>query len=242
MLDRLGGRRVRFSDPAGQILAGEWAEGLIRVQGRSFEPAAVDVLPPVNPGKVVGVTPNHASQFDGDDPPEIDIFLKPRNAVVGHDRPVALPLMDEVVNYEAELGVVVARHCSEVPVEGAMDVVAGFTCTNDLTMVSESTLNRMKVFDRAIPVGPVLVEPSAVPADATIEMVVNGHRTQQFTRQEYVHSVEEVLATVSSLVALEPGDVITMGTATGIGPLSIGDETNIRIEGIGTLRNQFIDG
>jgi len=238
----LDGRRVRFSDPAGQIRVGVWTEPGIVLPEESIAFDEVDVLPPVDPGKIVGVTPNHASQFNGDEIPEIDIFLKPSNAVVGHDRQVELPLRDEIINYEAELGIVVGMHCSDITSEQAGSVVAGFTCTNDLTKVSENTLNRQKVFNRAIPIGPVLVGSEAVPTDATIEMHVNGSREQRFTRDEYVHSVERVVSEVSSLIALEPGDIITMGTATGIGALSSGDETEVYIEGIGTLRTRFVDG
>jgi 2-keto-4-pentenoate hydratase/2-oxohepta-3-ene-1,7-dioic acid hydratase in catechol pathway len=233
---------VRFSDPAGQIRVGEWTESGIELPGESIAFDEVDVLPPVDPGKVVGVTPNHSSQFNGDEIPEIDIFLKPSNVVVGHDRQVNLPLRDEVINYEAELGVVIGTHCSDITSEQASSVVTGFTCTNDLTKVSESTLNRQKVFSQAIPTGPVLAGPDAVPTDATIEMHVNGSREQRFTRDEYARPVERVVSEVSSLIALEPGDIITMGTATGIGALSAGDKTEVYIEGIGTLRTRFVDG
>lgn len=230
-------RRARFRTSAGRVLTGEWTDTEVRTVGRSFAHEDVEFLPPVTTGKVIGVTPNHDSQFEGDDPPELDIFLKPASTAVGHDRVISLPLDDEVV-YEAELGVVIGRHCSSVDTERAEAVIEGYTCVNDLTRLGERTLNRQKVFDNATPMGPVVAPPRAVPADATIEMHVNGQREQRFARNDYVRTVEEVVGEVSSLISLEPGDLITMGTATGVGRLAEGDVTAVTIEGVGTLRTE----
>ena len=121
-------KRVRFRDPAGSVRTGEWVDadgapadtatagdgGVIRFAGRTYGPAAVDILPPCKPTKIVCIGRNyadHAAEMGGDVPDRPQLFLKPPSAVASHGSDVPLPAGKERVDYEAELGVVVGKQC-----------------------------------------------------------------------------------------------------------------------------------
>jgi 2-keto-4-pentenoate hydratase/2-oxohepta-3-ene-1,7-dioic acid hydratase in catechol pathway len=122
-----------------------------------------------------------------------------------------------------------------------MDVVAGFTCVNDISnrddQRKEQNWVRGKAFDNACPLGPVVATPEHVPADATIECRVDGETRQSASRDEMVFSIPELIAEVTHYMTLVPGDVIATGTPAGVGPLATGDAVEIEIEGVGTLRH-----
>ncbi|MEF8887392.1 MAG: fumarylacetoacetate hydrolase family protein, partial [Haloarculaceae archaeon] len=180
-------KRVRFRDSAGTVRTGEWVDadgepadtatcgagGVIEAAGRTHDPAAVDVLPPVEPSKIVCIGLNyadHADEQDSDLPDRPLLFLKGPNALASHGGEVPLPAGKERVDYEAELGVVIGQQCRNVPEEEAMDVVAGYTCVNDVSnrddQREEQNWVRGKAFDNAAPVGPVVADPEHVPDDA----------------------------------------------------------------------------
>jgi 2-keto-4-pentenoate hydratase/2-oxohepta-3-ene-1,7-dioic acid hydratase in catechol pathway len=251
-------KRVRFRDSAGTVRGGRWTVedgdpvvtaaagpyGRIAFGDESYAPEEVDVLPPCEPTKVVCVGRNyadHAAESDADVPDRPLLFLKPPNTVAGHDDTVTLLPDVERLDFEAELGVVVGESCKNVSESGAMDVVAGFTCVNDISnrddQRKEQNWVRGKAFDNACPLGPVVATPEHVPADATIECRVDGETRQSASRDEMVFSIPELIAEVTHYMTLVPGDVIATGTPAGVGPLATGDAVEIEIEGVGTLRH-----
>jgi 2-keto-4-pentenoate hydratase/2-oxohepta-3-ene-1,7-dioic acid hydratase in catechol pathway len=245
-------RRIRFHD-GDDIRLGELVDGEIhafpndgsRIAGEeTLDPSAVDVLPPCEPSKIVCVGLNyadHAAERNSEIPDRPLLFLKPPNTVAAHGDDLTLPAGKERIDHEAELGVVIGERASEVAADDAMDHVAGFTCVNDVSNRDDQDVEqnwvRGKAFDDSAPIGPVLATPDEVPADASVTCRVNGETTQNSTRDQFIFDVGELVAEITTYVTLEPGDVISTGTPAGVGPLSDGDEVEIKVEGVGTLRN-----
>ena len=125
-------RRARFSDPAGTVRVGDWTEEGIVAADRTYDPATIDVLAPVEASKVVGIGPNYRSMVE-ERPVEQRLFWKGgTNVLAGHGDTVTLPSSDEVI-FEAELGVVIGEGCRNVAASEADDVIAGYTCANDIS-------------------------------------------------------------------------------------------------------------
>lgn len=239
-------RRARFRDPAGTVRVGKWTSTGLQAAGRTYDPAAVDLLAPVTPTKVLGVGRNYERQFetlDADPPDRPRIWWKgTQNVVAGPGDTVTLPSGGEVV-FEAELGVVIGEECRNVPVGDALDVVAGYTCVNDLSdqaHVEDPTMLRVKSFDNAAPMGPVVAPPTAVPSDPRIRLWTNGEKRQDSVDDALRFSVPEAIAAFSERITLRPDDVIMMGTPAGYAPLADGDHVRIEIEGIGTLEHDVV--
>ena len=245
-------RRIRFHD-GDDVRLGELVDDEIhafpndgsRIVGEeTFDPSAVDVLPPCEPSKIVCVGLNyadHAAERNSEIPDRPLLFLKPPNTVAAHGDDLTLPTGKERIDHEAELGVVIGERASEVDADDAMDHVAGFTCVNDVSNRDDQDVEqnwvRGKAFDDSAPIGPVLATPDEVPTDASVTCRVNGETTQNSTRDQFIFDVGELVAEITTYVTLESGDVISTGTPAGVGPLSDGDEVEIEVEGVGTLRN-----
>jgi 2-keto-4-pentenoate hydratase/2-oxohepta-3-ene-1,7-dioic acid hydratase in catechol pathway len=248
-------KRVRFRDTAGNVRGGRWTVedgepvvtaaagpyGRIAFGDESYDPDEVDILPPCEPTKVVCIGRNyadHAEEMDSDLPDRPMLFLKAPNAVASHGKHLTLPSGKERIDYEAELGVVIGEQCKNVSESGAMDVVAGYTCVNDISNRDDQEIEqnwvRGKAFDNACPIGPLVATPEHVPEDASIELRLNGETKQSSSREHLIFSVPELIAEITSYMTLEPGDVIATGTPEGVGPMEDGDEVEIEIEGIGT--------
>ncbi|MFB6302302.1 MAG: fumarylacetoacetate hydrolase family protein [Haloferacaceae archaeon] len=237
-------RRVRFRDEAGTERTGAWADGEIRAAGRTYDPAAVTIRPPVEPTKIVCVGWNyrdHIEEKGAEIPDRPELFLKPPNALSSHGATVPLPPDKEPIEYEAEFGVVIGEQCRNVDAADAERVVDGYTCVNDLSnredQWEEQNWFRGKAFDNAAPIGPVVADPADVPDDARIRSRLNGETRQDSSIDQFIWSVGELIEEITALVTLEPGDVIATGTPYGVGELSDGDHVEIEIEGIGTLEN-----
>ena len=251
-------KRVRFRDSAGNVRGGRWTVedgepvvtaaagpyGRIAFGDESYPPEEVDVLPPCEPTKIVAVGRNfadHAAEHDADVPDRPMLFIKPPNTVASHNSTVTLLPDKDRIDFEAELGVVIGEQCRSVSEEGAMDVVAGFTCLNDISNRDDQRMEqnwvRGKAFDNSCPIGPLVATPEHVPEDAKIELRLNGETRQSARRNDMVFSVPELIAEITEYMTLVPGDVIATGTPEGVGPLSNGDEVAIEIEGVGTLEH-----
>ena len=236
-------RTVRFR-AAGAERVGTWTDAGIEWGGSTFDPEAVTILPPTEPTKIVAIGLNyadHAAERDSEIPDRPLLFLKPPNTVAGHRDTIRLPAGKERVDYEAEFGVVIGEQARNVTADEAWDVVAGFTAVNDVSnrddQDREQNWVRGKAFDGAAPMGPVVADPEDVPADASIELRVNGDLRQSSARSEFIFSVPELIAEITTYMTLEPGDVISTGTPAGVGPLSDGDTVEVEIEGVGTLKH-----
>jgi 2-keto-4-pentenoate hydratase/2-oxohepta-3-ene-1,7-dioic acid hydratase in catechol pathway len=206
--------------------------------------AEVRLVAPVLPSKVIGIGKNyadHAREMGGEPPDAPIVFLKPSTSVVGPGEIVRYPVgVSQQVDYEGELAVVIGRLCREVPVSRVADVVLGYTCANDVTardlQRAEPQWGRAKGFDTFCPIGPWIAT-GLDPSDLAITTTVNGELRQAGRTSAMERSVAELVAFVSEAMTLLPGDVILTGTPAGVGPLQVGDEVSVTIEGIGTLTN-----
>jgi 2-keto-4-pentenoate hydratase/2-oxohepta-3-ene-1,7-dioic acid hydratase in catechol pathway len=214
------------------------------------------LLPPVTrPGKIICIGLNYRAHAEeqGQEPPETPTFFaKFRNALAAPGATVRLPEWSNRVDYEAEVAFVVGDRCKDVPESEAMDHVAGYTLLNDLSArdYQFKTPQWMpgKTFDGAAPCGPALVTPDeAGPHDAIeIELTLNGEVMQSGSTADLVHSVPALVAYLSQLMTLEPGDIVSTGTPAGVGSLrdpkvwlKPGDEVVISSPQLGVLQTRL---
>ncbi|MEN3586019.1 MULTISPECIES: fumarylacetoacetate hydrolase family protein [unclassified Streptomyces] len=219
------------------------------LSGTKVPLSGVRLLPPVLPNKVVAFGSNyadHARELGNEVPDAPFAFLKPSTSVIGPGDEIRHPSFSEELHHEAELAVVIGRMCREVPRERVADVIMGYTCANDVTARDvqrrEKQWARAKGFDTACPLGPWIETDIdlATAADLTIQLTVNGAQRQLARTSEMVHSIEDLVVNISEAMTLLPGDVILTGTPAGVGPLRVGDEVAVTIEGIGTLTNKVV--
>ena len=212
--------------------------------GKEVKPARI--LCPVTPSKIVAIGLNykdHAVEMNKPLPSEPLMFMKPSTAVIGPGEAIRIPPNVGEIHYEAELGVVIGMRASRVPVDKAMDHVLGLTCLIDVTarelQRKDIQYTRAKGFDTFAPIGPCVVvglDPSAL----DVEGWLNGERKQGSNTRQLIFAVPQIVAFVSNVMTLLPGDVIATGTPSGVGPLKSGDTFTVKIEGIGELSNPVI--
>jgi 2-keto-4-pentenoate hydratase/2-oxohepta-3-ene-1,7-dioic acid hydratase in catechol pathway len=198
---------------------------------------------PVLPGKIIAVGRNYAEHAKerGVDVPEIPlIFLKPPSSVIGPDEKILMPPQSHRVDHEGELAVVIGKAGRWIQAEKALEHVLGYTAANDVTardlQQKDGQWTRGKGFDTFCPLGP-WIETEMDPTDMRVTCRVNGEMRQMASTHEMVFTIQQLIAFVSSVMTLVPGDVILTGTPAGIGALQAGDVVEVEIEGIGTLRN-----
>jgi 2-keto-4-pentenoate hydratase/2-oxohepta-3-ene-1,7-dioic acid hydratase in catechol pathway len=220
----------------------------ITLTGTRFSFDEVRLLAPILPNKVVCVGQNYADHIDemgAERPPEPVIFLKPSTAVCGPGDPIRRPTgVSCRVDYEGELAVVIGRLCSEVPADRAAEVIFGYTCANDVTardlQARDGQWTRAKGFDTFCPLGP-WIETAVDPADLSLITSLNDEVRQRSRTSLLLHGVPALVAFVTQVMTLIPGDVLLTGTPAGVGPMDKGDEVAVTIEGIGTLSNPVMD-
>ena len=217
--------------------------GPISFTGERRPVESVRLLPPVLPSKVVAIGKNyddHATEMGGDVPDRPLIFLKPSTAVVGTGDTIAYPQSASRVDYEGELAVIIGRLCRDVPESRAAEVVFGYACANDVTardqQASDGQWSRAKGYDSFCPLGP-WIETDISPDDLRITTRLNGETKQDGRTSQIVHKIPALIAYITACMTLLPGDVILTGTPAGVGPMEIGDEVEVEIEGIGRLVN-----
>ncbi|GAA2518153.1 fumarylacetoacetate hydrolase family protein [Streptomyces gobitricini] len=216
------------------------------LSGTKVPLSKVRLLPPVLPNKVVAIARNyaeHAAELGNEVPDAPVTFFKPTTSVIGSGDAIEYPSFSNELHHEAELAVVIGRMCREVPRERVKDVILGYTCANDVSARDaqrhEKQWARAKGFDTSCPLGP-WVETELDPADVTIQCTVNGEQRQLGRTSDMIRSVEDLVVHITEAMTLLPGDVILTGTPAGVGPLNVGDEVAVTIEGIGTLTNKVI--
>ena len=237
---------TRFRDPAGSVRTGEWHGDSVSFGGTTYDLDEVDILSPVSPTKVVCIGLNyadHAKEVEMELPDRPMLFLKGPNAIAGHGDEI--PLLPGVkTDYEAELGVVIGEQCRHVSADDAMDVIAGYTCLNDVSnrhdQAVEQNWIRAKAFDSSLPAGPVVVPPEEVDDDASVQLRLNGETKQDSSLSQLIFSIPEIVEEITRYMTLEPGDIIATGTPAGVGALSDGDTVEVEIDGVGVLRNEFV--
>jgi 2-keto-4-pentenoate hydratase/2-oxohepta-3-ene-1,7-dioic acid hydratase in catechol pathway len=217
----------------------KWSE-----TGCSLPVQDIRLLAPVEPRKIVCIGRNyaaHAAELGNEVPKDPLIFLKPSTAIVGPAEPIVLPKYSQRVEHEGELGLVVGRRCSNLnDDDDALGYLLGYTCVNDVTardlQKADVQFTRAKGFDTFCPVGPH-IETELQPGDLLVETLVNGEPRQSGRSSLMVFSPPSLVRWLSRMMTLEPGDLIATGTPSGVGPLVAGDTVEVRIEGIGVLRN-----
>jgi 2-keto-4-pentenoate hydratase/2-oxohepta-3-ene-1,7-dioic acid hydratase in catechol pathway len=206
----------------------------------------VRLLAPVLPTKILCVGRNyvaHAKEHAAEVPEVPLIFLKPPTAVIGHQATIVLPPQSQQVEHEAELAVVIGKRGRWISPEDALDHVLGYTAANDVTardlQFRDGQWTRGKGFDTFCPVGP-WIETDFDPADALVTCHVNGEMRQMASTRDMVFNVRQLIAFVSSVMTLEPGDLLLTGTPAGVGRILPGDQIDVTIEGIGQLTNPAV--
>jgi 2-keto-4-pentenoate hydratase/2-oxohepta-3-ene-1,7-dioic acid hydratase in catechol pathway len=207
---------------------------------------ALQLLAPVMPGKIVAVALNykaHAAEQGKPLPPEPLIFLKPSTAVIGPGEAIRLPPGVGRVDHEAEMGVVIGRRATRVPAGRAAEHILGVTCVNDVTaralQKAIGHYTRPKGFDTFAPVGPCIAC-GLDWSNLSVRGWVNGQLRQDSTTADLIFPVPELVAFISGIMTLLPGDIISTGTPAGIGPLVAGDTVRVAVEGVGDLENTVL--
>lgn len=216
--------------------------------GRLAPLASVRLLAPCQPSKIVCIGRNyaeHAAEHGVDVPAEPLIFLKPPSAVTGPGASVVLTPLSQRVEHEAELCVVIGRRARHLQPEHALAAVLGYTCGNDVTARDlqrrDGQWSRAKGFDTFCPLGP-WIETELDWRDQVVQCLVNGEVRQAGSTRDMVFGVPELLAYVTAVMTLEPGDVLMTGTPSGVSPLLAGDSVAVSVSGIGVLANVVSQG
>ncbi len=204
---------------------------------------SVRLLPPVLPGKIICVGRNyveHAREHNAEVPDVPLLFLKPPSSVIGPEQRIILPPQSQQVEHEAELVVVFGKHGRWIDPADALKHVLGYTIGNDVTARDlqrrDGQWTRAKGFDTFCALGP-WIETELDSADLMITCRVNGEMRQMASTRDMVFHIEQLIAFVSSIMTLEPGDILMTGTPAGVSPLSPGDIVEVTIDNLGTLRN-----
>jgi 2-keto-4-pentenoate hydratase/2-oxohepta-3-ene-1,7-dioic acid hydratase in catechol pathway len=240
-----GGDRCYAVERGGKLFraAGDIFSGLSAGPAIRGGLSSVTIAAPVRPSKIVCVGLNyrsHAAEVKKALPAEPLLFIKPSTAVLDPGGAIKLPPGVGRVDYEAELAVVIGRRAHRVPAARAWDYILGLTCVNDVTardlQNKESQYTRCKGFDTFAPIGPCIAtglngEPRMV------EGWLNGQRRQGASTADLIFPIEHLVEFITFVMTLEPGDVISTGTPSGIGEMKAGDVVSVKVEGVGELMN-----
>lgn len=211
-------------------------------------PEGARLLPPCSPSKIVCVGRNyaeHAKEMGADPPAEPTIFLKPPTSLIASGDNIVYPRLTERLDFEGELGVVIAHRAHKVKRADAARYILGYTIVNDVTardlQRKDGQWTRGKGFDTFCPVGPYIVPREEVNIGALrLGTFVDGEKKQDAAIEEMIFSVDDIIEFVSAFMTLEPGDLIATGTPAGVGPLKPGSVVRVAIEGVGELENRVI--
>jgi 2-keto-4-pentenoate hydratase/2-oxohepta-3-ene-1,7-dioic acid hydratase in catechol pathway len=213
----------------------------------SFEPGplgAASLLAPVTPSKIVCVGRNyrdHVKEMGSELPTEPLLFLKPPSSLLAPGGVVRMPAASARVDYEGELALVIARRVRNLKPEDWRSAIRGYTLANDVTardlQAKDDQWTRAKGFDTFCPVGPWVSDEIDPEAGLTLETRVNGQLRQRGSTLDFLFPIPALLAHITSIMTLEPGDLILTGTPSGIGPLKAGDRVEVSIPGLGILAN-----
>lgn len=227
---------------------GEPYQGILDATAEVGPLDQVQLLPPAAPGKVVCVGLNYAAHaaelgiaIDTMDEPVI--FLKPPSAVIGPGQPIVIANPTHRTDFEAELAMVIGRPARKVDEANALDYVLGFTAANDVCdrviQQKDGQWIRAKGYDTYCPLGP-WIETDFDPANAMVRSRLNGELRQEDSTAHMIFTPAWLVAFISRVMTLDPGDVILTGTPHGIGPMLPGDQIAIEIDGIGALVNPVV--
>ena len=230
-----------YEDKVGEIEGSIYGE--YRRQEARIPLADVSLLSPCQPSKIVCVGRNyveHARELGNDVPKLPLIFLKPPSSIINPGDYIVLPPQSQQVEHEAELVVVIGKHGRNITAENARSHILGYTIGNDVTardlQKSDGQWTRAKGFDTFCSFGPWIDTDFDI-SDALITCKVSGQPRQMGSTRDMVFNVSTLVAFISSIMTLEPGDIIFTGTPAGVGPIKPGDVVVVEIEGLGSLSN-----
>lgn len=214
--------------------------------GDTIPLADVRLLAPVKPGKLVCVGLNyvlHARESGLPLPQEPMLFMCSPQAIIGPEEAIVLDSQDKRIEFEAEIAIVISKRARNIAAADADSVVLGYTCANDVSnrdlQLKDKQFTRAKSFDTYKPMGP-WIETDLDPDNQTITLHQNGELRQNSTTADMIFPTPFIIEFVSSIMTLEPGDVIITGTPSGVGPMSSGDRITVEIAGIGKLENPVV--
>lgn len=212
--------------------------------------SAVRLLSPTVPSKIVCVGRNyieHAKELQHEIPTSPLIFLKPPSAVIAPGAEIKRPhTLSQRTDYEGELGVVIGKRCYGLRQdEDVSSCVLGYTCVNDVTardlQNKDGQWTRAKGFDTFCPMGPVIVDGLDPWKGVRVQTLLNGELRQNGTTSDFIFPLDVILRYITSVMTLEPGDVIATGTPAGVAPMQPGDVVEVSVEGVGTLSNPVVN-
>ena len=220
--------------------------------GTTIHVDEADYLPVTNPSKVLAPHLTYRSRCVEykmtNIPAEPHFFMMPSTAVSHHGATVERPRGTKFLNYEGEIAVVIGKKCRNVPVEEALDYVKGYTIANDfglhdLRHLDRGAMTRVKGIDGYCPIGPFLVDTADLDQnDLTLRTYVNGQMVQEAnTGEDLMFSVAYQVADLARHITLLPGDLILTGTPANSRPVQPGDVVEVKVSGIGRLRNTIVE-
>jgi 2-keto-4-pentenoate hydratase/2-oxohepta-3-ene-1,7-dioic acid hydratase in catechol pathway len=243
--DRIATGAIQPGTDLIQVLRGTFFEDPLPT-GEGIPLDDVLLLAPVLPSKIVCVGKNyaaHAAEFDMEVSEEPLLFLKPSTAVIGPGDPIQLLPISPRIDYEGELAAVIGRIARAVRAEDVSRYLLGFTCANDVTLRTlqraDDQWARAKGFDGSCPLGP-WIETDVDPTGAEVETRLNGEVVQHASTEDMVFGVAALIEYITTFMTLLPGDVLLTGTPEGVGAIHDGDEVEVEVVGIGTLRNPVV--
>ncbi len=203
----------------------------------------VQLLAPVQPSKIICIGRNYAAHAEehGAEVPDLPLlFLKPPSTIIGPGQSIVLPPQSSKVEHEAELALVIGKRGRWITPDQATDYIFGYTIANDVTardlQRSDKQWTRGKGFDTFCPVGP-WIDTNFDPTDTLVSCHVNEELRQMASTRDMVFPIRQLIAYISTVMTLEPGDLILTGTPAGVGALTPSDIVTVSIEGLGELAN-----
>lgn len=219
--------------------------------GPPLQLSDAQLLAPTEPTKIIAIGPNCRCRYDDEHPPpsQPSVWVKPLTCLNDPEGIVQLP-SGHLVIHEVELAMVIGKEAKDVEISDARDYIFGYTCTNDLTAIGDLSrpgkfadshyLVDGKVFDTFAPIGPY-IETDLDVSNLHLESRLNGEVRQSHSTADFLFSPDFIVAMISHMMTLLPGDVISMGSPPGAGPIHVGDTVEVEIENIGVLRNYARD-
>ena len=215
-------------------------------RGQTLPLADAQFGPPIRqPGKIIAAAANYLKHTQEMNPGvanpggirEKGVFLKAPSSIIGPGEAIRLPFADRRTDYEAELAVIIGRTGKDIPESAALDYVFGYTCLLDISVRGKEDRGMRKSFDTFTPLGPWIGTKDEIPDPNALEILckINGEVRQNDSTRSMIMGVPALIAWISSVMTLHPGDVIATGTPAGVGPLQPGDRVEVTIERLGTL-------
>ncbi|MEZ5316027.1 MAG: fumarylacetoacetate hydrolase family protein [Vicinamibacterales bacterium] len=215
-------------------------------EGAEIASEGLELFAPVSPSKIVCVGLNykdHAAEQKKALPEEPLLFIKPSTAVIGPGQPIAVPAWAGRVDHEAELGLVIGKPTFRVKAQQAAEHILGLIAVNDVTardlQNKDGQYTRCKGFDTFAPIGPGIAV-GLDGRDLQVRGYVNGDLRQDSRSRELIFTIPDLVEFISSVMTLLPGDIISTGTPSGIGPIRPGDQVTVHVEGVGALTNPVV--